>query len=287
LSSARKRLEVRSLQTLYDVSERRACRVLGFARNVHRHVSRRVEPTALKMRLKDLALARPRYGYRRLTVLLRREGWHVNHKRVYRLYREEGLTVRVKRRKKLASRPRVKPPAAEVANERWTLDFMSDATTDGRKFRTLTVLDVFTRECLALRAARRFPSKAVTEALERVIARRGAPRVLQVDNGPEFTCNHFDAWSFSRGIRIDFIRPGKPVENAHIESFNGRVRDECLNTRWFDTLDQARRALQDWRRDYNQVRPHSRLGDLAPEAFAARMARHGEPSRLRTVAAKT
>ncbi len=223
------------------------------------------------MRLRELALDRPRYGYRRLTILLRREGWHVNAKRVYRLYREEGLTVRVKRRKKLASHARVRPPVAGQVNERWSMDFVADSLSDGRRIRVLTIIDSFTRECLALKVAKSLPSQSVTEALNCVIDQRGAPRIIQVDNGTEFTSNHFDAWAYCRGIDVDFIRPGKPVDNAHIESFNGRLRDECLNSRWFESLDDARQALQAWRWDYNEVRPHSSLGDMPPSAFAARI----------------
>ncbi len=253
------------------MSERRALRVTGWPRSTHRHRSRAKDDTPLRMRLRDLALARPRYGYRRLTILLRREGWHVNAKRVYRLYREEGLTVRVKRRRKLASHARARPPAAARVNDRWSLDFVSDSLSDGRKIRVLTVIDCFTRECLALKIARSLPSQAVTEQLDQVIENRGAPNTIQVDNGSEFTSNHFDAWAYLRSIDVDFIRPGKPVDNAHIESFNGRLRDECLNSRWFESVDDARQALQDWRRDYNEVRPHSSLGDLPPAAFAAQI----------------
>ena len=223
------------------------------------------------MRLRELALARPRYGYRRLTILLRREGWHVNAKRVYRLYREEGLTVRVKRRKKLASHARVRPPAAVRVNERWSMDFVADSLSDGRRIRVLTIIDSFTRECLDLKVAKSLPSPSVTEALNRVIEQRGAPRTIQVDNGAEFTSNHFDAWAYLRGIDVDFIRPGKPVDNAHIESFNGRLRDECLNSKWFESLEDVRQTLQAWRWDYNEVRPHSSLGDMPPSAFAARI----------------
>jgi putative transposase len=253
------------------VSERRALGVTGWPRSTHRYQSRASDQTPLRMRLRDLALARPRYGYRRLTILLRREGWHVNAKRVYRLYREEGLTVRVKRRKKLASHARVRPPAAARVNDRWSMDFVADSLSNGGKIRVLTVIDSFTRECLALKIARSLPARAVTEVLDSVIAKRGAPRTIQVDNGSEFTSNHFDAWAYLRGIDVDFIRPGKPVDNAHIESFNGRLRDECLNSRWFEGIDDARQALQAWRRDYNEVRPHSSLGDLPPAVFAAQI----------------
>lgn len=241
----------------------------SWCRTTHRYKSRRSPQTALRLRLRELALARPRYGYRRLTILLRREGWHVNHKRIHRLYLEEGLKVRIKRRKKLASHARVQPPAAHRVNERWSMDFVSDSLFDGRKIRILTVIDSFTRECLALRVAKSLPAQSVTDALDQVIAVRGKPRTIQVDNGAEFTSNHFDAWTYFHDITVDFIRPGKPVENAHIESFNGRLRDECLNSQWFKSLDDARQAVQAWRCDYNEVRPHSSLGDMPPMAFAA------------------
>ena len=151
------------------------------------------------------------------------------------------------------------------------MDFVADSLSDGRRIRVLTIIDSFTRECLALTVAKSLPSQSVTETLNRVIKHRGAPRTIQVDNGTEFTSNHFDAWAYLHGIDVDFIRPGKPIDNAHIESFNGRLRDECLNSKWFETLDDARKALQDWRRDYNEVRPHSSLGDMPPSAFAARI----------------
>jgi putative transposase len=167
------------------------------------------------------------------------------------------------------------------------MDFVSDATGDGRKFRILTVVDMCTRECLTLVAARSLPSPSVTRALDGVLAERPAPQVIQVDNGTEFSCNHFDAWAYGRGIRIDYIRPGKPVDNAHIEAFNGRLRDECLDVQWFESLDGARRALAEWRRDYNEARPHSRLGDLAPLAFAARFAGLGPRIEPRTAAGRT
>jgi putative transposase len=223
------------------------------------------------MRLRELASGRPRYGYRRLTILLRREGWHVNAKRVYRLYREEGLTVRIQRRKKLASHARIRPVAASRVNDRWSMDFVTDSLSDGGKIRVLTVLDSFTRGCLALKVSRSLSSREVTGMPDEVISLRGSPRTIQVDNGSEFTSNHFDAWAYCNGIEMDFIRPGKPVDNAQIESFNGRLRDACLNARWFESVDDARQALQAWRRDYNQVRPHSSLGNLPPAVFAAQI----------------
>ena len=254
----------------HRVSERQACRALGWPRSSHRYRGRRRDQTPLRMRMKELAVARPRYGYRRLHVLLRREGWMVNPKRVLRLYREEGLTLRIPRKKrKYASWVRVPLPRPLGPNEQWALDFVTDALADGRRFRVLTVLDVFSRQCLALDAATHFPAARVTLVLDRIIEQRSQPSVMTLDNGPEFAGRHFDAWAYHRGIRLDFIRPGRPVENAFIESFNGRLRDECLNAHWWQDLDEARRDLEDWRRDYNERRPHSSLADLVPSAYVA------------------
>jgi putative transposase len=221
------------------------------------------------MRMQELALARPRYGYRRLTTLLRREGWPVNHKRVYRLYREEGLLVRAKRRRKHVSRKRRPMPVPVRSNEVWSMDFVSDNLVDGTRIRFLTVIDVWSRESLAVEASTSFSSKLVTEVLERIIRVRGKPDRVMVDNGTEFTSNTFDVWAYGHGIEIVFIRPGRPVENAYIESFNGRLRDELLNTSWFRTLTDARTMAEAWRRDYNHVRPHGSLGDLPPALFAS------------------
>ena len=221
------------------------------------------------MRLRELAAARVRFGYRRLAVLLRREGWKVNTKRVYRLYREDGLTVRTKRRTKAALRQRRPLAAARRPNERWSMDFVHDRLTDGRWFRILTVVDQFTRECVLLAAEGAYNGDKVGRSLEAAMRVRGAPVSITVDNGTEFTSRALDAWAYQHGVELQFIRPGKPVENGYIESFNGRLRDECLNTHVFATLEQARARLASWRQDYNQVRPHSALGDRAPEEFAA------------------
>ncbi len=195
----------------------------------------------------------------------------MNHKTVYRLYREEGLSVRQKRRKKRASHVRILLPPPTTINELWTIDFMQDATAQGTTLRIFGVLDIFSRECLALHVARSIPSRSVTAALDRAIARRKKPIAIQVDNGTEFTCNHFDFWAYARGVRLDFSRPGKPTDNPFIESFNGRLRDECLNVHWFSGLDDAREKIEDWRRDYNETRPHSSLGDLAPATYVAEL----------------
>lgn len=221
------------------------------------------------MRLRELAASRVRFGYRRLAVLLRREGWRVNAKRVYRLYTEDGLTVRTKRRTKAALRQRRPLAAARRPNERWSMDFVHDRLTDGRWFRILTVVDQFTRECVLLAAEGAFNGDKVGRALEPAMRMRGAPASITVDNGSEFASRALDAWAYRYGVELQFIRPGKPAENGFIESFNGRLRDECLNTHVFETLEQARARLASWRQDYNQVRPHSALGDRAPAEFAA------------------
>jgi putative transposase len=220
------------------------------------------------MRLRELAGSRVRFGYRRLTVLLKREGWAVNAKRIYRLYTEEGLTVRTKYRKKAASHQRVPQGPATVPNQRWSMDFVSDRFVNGRWFRVLTVIDQFTRECLLLLVDRALSGEKVAVALEHVVSQRGVPMSITVDNGSEFASRAMDAWAYGHGICLDFIRPGKPVENGYIESFNGRLRDECLNVSLFFSLEDAREKLEAWRRDYNLARPHSALGDEAPTAFA-------------------
>jgi putative transposase len=219
---------------------------------------------ALRRRLRELAAVRVRFGYRRLTVLLRREGWHVNAKRIYRLYLDEGLTVRTKPRRKLASRTRVPLPAPTRPNERWSMDFVSARLADGRWFRTLTVIDVYTREALALVADRSLTGVKVAAALTQIVGRRGTPAAITVDNGSEFVSRAMDAWAYAHDVRLEFIRPGKPVENAFIESFNGRLRDECLNAHVFTSTVDAQRILDAWRQDYNHVRPHSALQDRTP-----------------------
>lgn len=255
----------------YAVSGRRACRLMGLARSTRFYRTVKRDDAALRIRLKELAAARPRFGYRRLYVLLRREGWPTNHKRVYRVYREEGLLVRTKRRRKHVSRARVPLPTAAGPGERWSMDFVSDALVGDLRIRIFAAIDNHTRECVCLTAAYATPARAVTEALITVIAQYGKPQGLTCDNGSEFTSNHFDAWAHHQQIDVNFITPGKPTENGLIESFNGRLRDECLNVNWFQSLDQARRLLEAWRRDYNETRPHSSIGDLAPAEYAAKL----------------
>jgi putative transposase len=235
-----------------------------------RRVSRRDPQTALRMRLRDLAASRVRYGYRRLTVLLNREGWNVNAKRVYRLYSEEGLTVRTKSRKKAAVQPRVPLATAKRPNERWSMDFVHDRLANKTQFRVLTLIDQFTRECLLLAAERSHTGQTLATMLDAVIRSRGKPASITVDNGSEFAGKAMEAWGYRNGVQLNFIRPGKPVENGFIESFNARLRDECLNTCVFFTIAEARRQLRRWQRDFNEYRPHSALGDRTPSEFGAR-----------------
>lgn len=245
-----------------------------------RYHSRKVFDEVLRRRLRELAGTHVRYGYRRLTVLLRREGWHVNAKRIYRLYREEELIVRSKQRRKMARRQRVVTTTqATRANQRWSMDFVSDKFGDGRSFRILTVVDQFTRECVALEADRSMTGKKVAAVLQDVKQeRRSLPESITVDNGSEFSGRVLEAWAMGNNVQLCFIRPGRPVENGFIESFNGRLRDECLNVEWFVSLDDARQKLAKFREHYNHQRPHSSLADLAPAVFAQQMAALRSPA---------
>ena len=266
-----KRLVVGFIRRQFGVTQRRACSVLGFWRSTQRHQRNspgEEEDRTLTIRLRELAEQRPRFGYRRLHVLLKREGQRINHKRVYRLYRAEGLAVRRKARKKLAARERVQKPAVSAANQRWSMDFMSDQLASGQRFRVLNVVDDFTRECLVMHVGTSITGADVARLLTKVLAERAQPATIVTDNGPEFISKALDQWAHQRGIVQHFNRPGKPVENAYIESFNGRVRDECLNLHWFQTLPQARLTVAAWHRDYNEVRPHSSLNDQSPNEFA-------------------
>jgi putative transposase len=252
------------------MSQRRACGLIGISESSYRYRSvRRVVPE-LREALLRLALERPRWGYRRLHVLVRREGFEVNHKRVYRLYRAEGLAVRRRRRRRLA-RPRVALSQPSQPNERWSLDFVSDQLADGRVFRTLNIVDDHTRECRAIEVDTSMSGHRVVRTLELLVQEHGRPAALLTDNGPEFTSRALEAWAYRTQVQLHFIQPGKPSQNAFVESFNGRFRDECLNEHWFASLDEARDRIEQWRVDYNQVRPHSSLGDLTPEEYAARL----------------
>jgi len=251
------------------MSERHACRLLGLGRSTHRYRARRDDrDAALRARLKELAARRMRFGYRRLTAMLVREGIAANHKRVYRLYREEGLAMRIRQRRRIRWTGAASGRVATRANERWSIDFVSDCVSTGRVIRMLTVVDDCTRECPAIEVDTSLGGLRVRRVLDRIASERGLPEAIVLDNGPEFRGRALAAWSQERGVRLDFIQPGKPAQNAYAESFNGRLRDECLNASWFTSLSDARRKIEDWRQDYNQQRPHSSLNYVPPAEFA-------------------
>jgi putative transposase len=257
-------------QAAYRLSQRRACRALGAVRSSVQYIGVRPPQTALRTRIREIAEVRVSYGYRRITVLLRREGWRVNAKRTYRLYREEGLGLRRKRPKRRRSAmARQVRAAATRPNERWSMDFMSDALANGQKLRVLTVVDAYTRECVALEAAAHFRGQDVAALLTRVAVTRGLPQTITVDNGTEFTSRAFDHWAWTNHVQLDFSRPGKPTDNATIESFNASVRRECLSQHYFSTLAEAQVVLAAYRADFNNHRPHSSLGQKTPAEFYA------------------
>ena len=238
-------------------------------RSVYRYTSRRDEQAALRMRIKDIAQARVSYGYRRIHIMLQRGGWKVNHKRVYRLYRLEGLMMRPKRpRRHVSACRRMVRATASYPNESWSMDFMSDALYDGQRFKLLTLVDNFTRESLAIEVDWRLGGHGVVATLMQVVEEKGLPKSVRIDNGPEFTSKVLDQWAYLNGVELDFIRPGKPTDNALIEAFNGRFREECLNESWFLSLEDAREKVELWRQHYNQERPHGSLGNISPLEFA-------------------
>ena len=252
----------------YGVSERQACRLVGIGRSTQRYRSRpRPEEESLRRRLRELAAQRPRFGYRRLHVLLRREGVIVNHKRIERLYREEGLAVRRRTRKRVARDGRGRAALPGRPNQQWGIDFVSDALAWGRRIRLFTVVDVFTREVLAIEVDTSLPGGRVVRVLEQLVLERGAPDEIVLDNGPELAGKAVDQWAYERGVWLRFIEPGKPIQNAFVESFHGRLRDECLDRHWFLGLSDARQIIEAWRQDYNRSRPHSALGYRPPEEF--------------------
>jgi putative transposase len=252
-----------------EISERRACGLLLVVRGTVRYVSASADGNVrLRDRLHELAMERRRFGYRRLHALLAREGWMVNHKRVYRLYVEQCLSVRKRSRRRRISPARAPLRAASAANQVWSIDFVSDSLASGRRFRTLNVVDDYTREALAIEVDTSLGGVRVTRVLDRLLIERGgAPVQIRSDNGPEFISKAVEQWAYEHGVSWEFIQPGKPTENAYIESFNGKLRDECLNENWFTTLADARQKIEQWRQDYNHQRPHSALGYRTPSEF--------------------
>lgn len=223
------------------------------------------------MRIKEIAATRVRYGYKRIHVLLAREGWQINHKRVHRLYCEEGLNLRVKhKRKRPGAALRVPRQQAQGINDTWSMDFVSDSLFNGSRFRVLTVVDNYSRECIALEVGQSIRGKEVTAILNHLKFIRGVPRSIRVDNGSEFVSKAVDQWAYANKVSLDFSRPGKPIDNAFAESFNGSFRDECLNVNWFLSFDDACVKIETWRNDYNEFRPHSSLNNLTPAEFARR-----------------
>jgi putative transposase len=278
VTTTAKRAVVGFLRESYELSERRACEAIGLLRSTCRYLCRRRDDGRLRQRLKELAQKRPRFGYRRLWWTLRnREHFMVTPKRVHRLYRQEGLQVRRRRRKRVST-VRCPMVAASQPNERWSIDFMRDTLGDARTFRTFNVVDDLTRECPAIEVAKSIPGERVVRILDRIALERGYPQRIVMDNGPELAGRALDEWAYQNGVELHFITPGRPVENAYIESFNGKFRDECLNEHWFSTLEDARRTIEEWRRDYNEERPHSALGGLPPREYAAQLARLQAPS---------
>jgi len=275
VSPPAKREAVQVAREEAKLSERRACGLLGMHRGSCRYRRRERQDTALRARLREIAVERPRFGYRRVHELLRREQengiakWVVNHKRVYRIYREEGLAMRQKKRKRFRAEARVPLVLPTRENQLWTMDFTRDSLASGRNFRTLNLMDGLTREAPGIEVDTSLPGSRVVRMLDGVAQERGYPEAIQVDNGPEFISREVDQWAYAHGVALHFIEPGKPVQNAFIESFNGKFRDECLNQNWFVSLDEARRIIEAWRVDYNTVRPHSSLGYRTPAEFAA------------------
>jgi len=256
------------LQEAYRVSERRSCAMVDLNRSTCRYVSVRQDDTLLRLRIREIARVRVRYGYKRIHTLLCREGITVNHKKVYRIYCEEGLNLRRKRpRRRVAAAHRVLQPVATQIDECWSMDFVADSLFNGRRFRALTIVDNFSRESLAILPAQSIKGDDVIRVFKRLKGMGRIPKRIKVDNGSEFISKVMDKWAYQHRIVLDFSRPGKPVDNALIESFNGSFRDECLNVHWFVSLADAEEKIEEWRIDYNERRPHSSLGDRTPKEF--------------------
>ncbi|MEE4611550.1 IS3 family transposase [Serratia marcescens] len=251
----------RDLQAHYGASERQVCFALRVSRSLFRYRSVAADDSPLRLRIREITETRVHYGYRRVHVMLRREGWRDNHKRIYRLYCERGLSLRLKRpRRNKSAQCRQPQPQGLYPNHVWGMDFVSDALFDGRRLRLLMVIDLYTRECLGICVGQNLRSTEVAEMLKSIALRRPLPQLLKTDNGSEFAGKILSRWVYERGIRIDFSCPGTPTDNTTVESFNGRLRQECLNENWFMSLEDARCKIEAWRINYNQRRPHSALG---------------------------
>ena len=253
----------------FGASMRKACAVIQLSRVVYLYRSVARDSTSLVMRMKEITRTRLHYGYRRVHVMLRREGFKDNHKRVYRLYRQEGMSLRHKRpRRSKASQQRQPVIAAQRVNQVWSMDFVADNLFDGRKLRMLTVVDCYSRESLAIHVGQSLKGEDVVQVLNGIAAQRGRPQVIKSDNGSEFIGKAMDKWAYEHRVALDFSRPGRPTDNAMVESFNGRLRQECLNEHWFMSLADARTKIEAWRRHYNESRPHGALDWKTPLEFA-------------------
>jgi len=245
--------------------------VIKFNRATRRYIAKRNDNILLRMRILDIARARVRYGYKRIHVLLLREGWRINHKAVYRIYCQEGLNLRYRQKRKRVSQARLPKVDVTSVNQCWAMDFMSDALFDGRRFRAFTMMDIYSRECLNIYAGKSITGDTVVDILDSISYHRGRPERIRVDNGPEFVSKALDNYSYQNNIKLEFSRPGKPVDNAFIESSGGSLRDECLNTNWFLSIEDAQYKLEAWRVDYNQYRPHSSLDNMTPAEFVGQL----------------
>ena len=283
VTTAQRRAVVTDAQVSRELPERQACRYLGVQRAVVRYVARRTEPPGLRERLRELAVVKPRWGSPRLTWRLRRDGWQINHKRIERLLREEHLLVGQRPRRKRAAIARMPAPTPQRPDERWSMDFVHDTLADGRPYRIWALVDDATRESPLILVDRSLPAARIVEALDTLLLVRGRPQAIVCDNGPEFVSLTLDQWASRRGVRLDFIRPGRPVENCFIESFNGKLRDECLNQYHFLTLAEAQQRIETWRQEYHTERPHKGLGQRTPAEYAALFTPEEDGSSLTTL----
>ena len=270
----------------FGLSQRRVCRLLALNRQTLRYRSRRQEDEALRTRIREIAETKRRYGCPRIYIRLRREGWHVNHKKVERIYyRDEGLSLRRRRRKKLAAVPRVALPRPTQPGRCYALDFVHDRLVTGRRYKCLTMTDPCSKEVPVIEVDVSIGGARVCRILDRLFLTRPLPETLILDNGPEFAGTALDAWAAQHGVHLHFIQPGKPVQNAFIESFNGKFRDECLNEHWFVTLQEAQLVIEAWRREYNDDRTHSAIGDVTPQEFITNYQNRAQPTQELTSSA--
>lgn len=253
----------------FGLSIRRSCSLIGIWRTsfAYTPMDKSPDEAVIRTRLKELAQKRKRFGCPRLHVLLRREGFVINHKRTERIYKEEKLSLRVKHRKKMAATLRTEVPRPKHHNHIWSMDFMKDALSDGRKLKVLPIVDEYTKKSFRIEVDTSIAGARVVRILNEITPMEGLPEIIIIDNGPEFIGRALDEWAYRRGVKLFFITPGKPVENMYMESFNGRLRDECLNMHYFTSLEHARKLIEEWRIDYNTERPHSSLDNLTPEEF--------------------